>query len=119
MTYLASADYDARDARSITAAEIKGPPAGLAVPRRHPHSARLPEQAYLVTTGPDFGTRESRHLDAVRPLTWTEVGERSRASRTRVALGTWGVEWHDRETYGSSFINPPSGRDLRHPASPA
>jgi len=26
-----------------------------------------------------------------------------------VALGSWGVEWHDRETFESSFVYPPDG----------
>lgn len=115
VTYLASADYDARDARSITAAEIEGRRQAwlyLGAIRTLPGC----EQAYLVTTGPDFGTRESRHLDAVRPLTWTEVESGARQSDA-VALGTWGVEWHDRETYGSSFINPPQGGTYDIPLS--
>jgi hypothetical protein len=31
-----------------------------------------------------------------------------RRSSDAIALGTWGVEWHDRVTYESSFEAPPS-----------
>ena len=33
------------------------------------------DKAYLVSTGPDFGTRESRHVNAVYQLTWEDVTE--------------------------------------------
>ena len=58
------------------------------------------EKAYLVSTGPGFGTRESRHINAVEQLEWQDVGEGRERSDT-VALGAWGVEWHDRKTFGS------------------
>jgi hypothetical protein len=66
------------------------------------------ERAYLVSTGPEFGTRESRHINAVEQLKWQDV----RAGRERsdtVALGAWGVEWHDRATFNSTFECPPGG----------
>lgn len=58
------------------------------------------EKAYLVSTGPGFGTRESRHINAVEQLEWQDVREGRERSDT-VALGAWGVEWHDRKTFGS------------------
>ncbi len=107
VTYLASADYDARDARSITATEIEG--------RRQAWLyldaiRSLPgwENCYLVSSGPEFGTRESRHINSRRQLTWDEV-ERGVRQDDAVALGAWGVEWHDRDTFRSTFVLPPQG----------
>src|SRR5471032_2863687 len=103
--YVASEDYDPRDTRSMSAAERGGRAqawAYLDVIRSLPGC----EKAYLASTGPDFGTRESRHIDAVRQLTWQDVVEGRRAPDS-IALGAWGVEWHDRKTFESTFIYPP------------
>jgi FAD dependent oxidoreductase len=103
--YVASEDYDPRDTRSISAAERRGREqawAYLDVIRGLPGGAN----AYLVSTGPDFGTRESRHIDSVRPLTWQDVVE-GRKAPDAIALGAWGVEWHDRKTFESTFVYPP------------
>jgi hypothetical protein len=105
--YLASADYDPRDVRSLSKAEAEGRVQAyeyLEILRTMPGC----ERAYLVSTGPEFGTRESRHINAVEQLKWQDV----RAGRERsdtVALGAWGVEWHDRETFESTFEAPPGG----------
>src|SRR5712664_2002955 len=105
--YLASADYDPRDVRSLSKAEAEGRLQAyeyLEILRTMPGC----ERAYLVSTGPQFGTRESRHINAVEQLKWQDV----RAGRERsdtVALGAWGVEWHDRETFESTFEAPPGG----------
>lgn len=107
VTYLASEDYDPRDVRSLSRAESAGRVQAwtyLAILRELPGW----EHAYLASTGPDFGTRESRHIDSVAPLTWQHVTEGRRAADC-VALGAWGVEWHDRETFESSFVYPPDG----------
>ena len=107
VAYLASEDYDARDARSLSRAERNGRAqawAYLDILRGLPGW----ERAYLVSTGPEFGTRESRHIDSVRQLTWHDVTEGRRAPDC-VALGAWGVEWHDRRTYESGFVYPPGG----------
>ena len=105
VAYLASEDYDARDARSMSGAEIAG--------RRQAWTyldilRQLPgwEGAYLSSTGPDFGTRESRHIDSAGKLTWDHVTE-GRHPEDSIGLGAWGVEWHDRETFESSFLYPP------------
>ena len=103
--YVASVDYDPRDARSISAAERQGREqawAYLDVIRGLPGC----DKAYLASTGPDFGTRESRHIEAVRRLTWQDVVE-GRQSPDAIALGAWGVEWHDRKTFESTFVYPP------------
>ena len=103
--YLASEDYDPRDVRSLSRAEAHGRKqawAYLDILRSLPGCSK----AYIAATGPEFGTRESRHINAVEQLTWQSVCE----GRTRVdgvALGAWGAEWHDRKSYGSSFIGPP------------
>jgi hypothetical protein len=103
--YLASEDYDPRDALSLGTAERRGRRqawAYLDVIRSLPGC----DKAYLASTGPEFGTRESRHIEALRQLTWQDVVEGS-AMPDSIALGAWGVEWHDRHTLQSSFVYPP------------
>lgn len=105
VAYLASEDYDPRDVRSMSRAEMDGRAQAwiyLDILRGLPGW----ERAYLCSTGPDFGTRESRHVDSARQLTWRDVAEGRRAPDC-VALGAWGVEWHDRATFESSFVYPP------------
>src|SRR5207245_11755578 len=68
VAYLVAEEYDARDAASIGAAEMRGRRQAwsyLEVIRGIPGH----ENAYLVSTGPEFGTRESRHIDAVYQVT--------------------------------------------------
>jgi hypothetical protein len=105
--YLVSEDYDPRDARSISDAERRGRQQTwvyLDILRTLPGC----EKAYLVSTGPDFGTRESRHINSVYQLTWKDVAEGQRAPDS-VALGAWGSEWHDRATFESTWVGPPNG----------
>jgi hypothetical protein len=107
VAYLASEDYDPRDIRSLSRAEISGRAQAwtyLEILRELPGW----EHAWLASTGPEFGTRESRHINSVERLTWQHVTE-GRRTEDCVALGCWGVEWHDRETFESSFIYPPDG----------
>ena len=103
--YLASEDYDPRDAVSQSAAERRGRQqawAYLDVLRSLPGCAG----AYLASTGPEFGTREARHIEAAHRLAWQEIVE-GRPQPDSIALGAWGVEWHDRATLQSSFVYPP------------
>ncbi len=103
--YLASEDYDPRDTKSLSAAERRGREqawAYLDVIRTLPGCAG----AYLAATGPEFGTRESRHIDAQRQLTWHDIVEGKKMPDS-IALGAWGVEWHDRRTFESTFVYPP------------
>lgn len=103
--YLASEDYDPRDVLSQSAAERRGRQqawAYLDVIRGLPGCAN----AYLASTGPEFGTREARHIEAVHRLAWQDVVD-GRTQPDSIALGAWGVEWHDRATLQSSFIYPP------------
>src|SRR5260221_1399882 len=105
VAYLASVDYDPRDVVSLSRAEASGREQAwqyLEILRRLPGW----ERAYLACTGPEFGTRESRHINSVRQLKWDDVMA-GRRSPDAIALGTWGVEWHDRVTYESSFEAPP------------
>ncbi|EAQ04980.1 Fumarate reductase/succinate dehydrogenase flavoprotein,N-terminal:HI0933-like protein:FAD dependent [Pseudooceanicola batsensis HTCC2597] len=103
--YLASADYDPRDAASLSAAEISARRqswAYLDAVRSLPGCSG----AYLASTGPEIGTRESRHLDCRRQLKWDDL-EARRSFDDCIALGAWGAEWHDRASYVSSFDYPP------------
>ncbi len=115
VAYLASVDYDPRDGRSMSLAEMDGRQqawAYLDILRTLPGW----QHAYLASTGPDFGTRESRHLDSLGQLTWQHVAEGRRCDDC-VALGSWGVEWHDRTTFESSFVYPPDGGTYDIPLS--
>jgi hypothetical protein len=92
ITYLADEAYDARSARDTSRAEIaarRQAQAYLRVIRTLPGCSR----AYIVTTGPELGTRESRHLVARYQLTETEVLAPGVASDA-VAIGAWPIEYH-------------------------
>ncbi len=113
--YVASADFDPRDADSVTKAEISGRKQAFA----YLDAIRAIEgcdEAYLVNTGPEFGTRESRHLNCARQLTWPDI-EARHTFEDCIALGAWGAEWHDRQTYTSSFDLPPEGSAYQIPLS--
>jgi hypothetical protein len=113
--YMASADYDPRDARSMTAAEQDGRRQAwlyLDAIRTIPGC----EGAYLVTTGPEFGTRESRHLESMRMFRWADVMERRKFDDC-IALGAWGAEWHSRKDYKSTLDIPPEGDAYQIPMS--
>ncbi len=113
--YLVSADFDPRDARSLSDAERDGRRQAwtyLKAIRTIPGC----QGAYLVATGHEFGTRESRHIESVRPFQWRDV-EESRGFDDCIALGAWGAEWHDRKTYGSSYDYPPERTSYEIPLS--
>lgn len=113
--YLASADYDPRDADALSRAEIdtrRQAWAYLDAIRTIPGCAG----AYLVSTGPEIGTRESRHLNCRRQFTWADIQARARHADT-IALGAWGAEWHDRASYASSFDYPPDKASYEIPLS--
>ena len=105
--YLASESYDPLDVRDISTAEMRGRRqawAYLEAIRDIPGCAG----AYLASSGPDFGTRESRHINAVYQLSWQDVANGRRFDDS-IALGAWGAEWHDRTTFESTFLYPPDG----------
>jgi len=108
VAFLASAAYDASISSSITAAEISG--------RRQAQEylrilKTLPghDNIYLVSTGPNFGTRESRHINAVYQLTGDDILS-GREFEDNIALGAWGFEFHDENNpnWESTFKIPPS-----------
>lgn len=74
------------------------------------------EQAFLAGTGPEFGTRESRHIQALRMFLWDDVLAR-RAFDDCIGLGAWGAEWHSRADYSSSLDVPPEGAPYHIPMS--
>jgi hypothetical protein len=104
VAYLVGEQYDARDAASIGAAEMRGRRqawAYLDAIRGIPGH----ENAYLVSTGPEFGTRESRHIDAIYQVTAEDLRKSARFPDC-IALGAWASEFHDAATLGSSFEQP-------------
>jgi FAD dependent oxidoreductase len=63
------------------------------------------KDAYLVATGPYFGTRESRHINCVQQLKEADVLKGARFNDS-IALGAWGTEFHSAETMESVFKLP-------------
>lgn len=105
VVYLASEDYDPRDSLSMSAAEARGRQQAWV----YLDALRTVEgcgNAYLVATGPEFGTRESRHLNCLRQLAWADIENRTSFDDC-IALGGWGAEWHDRATWESTFDYAP------------
>ncbi|KAJ9609685.1 hypothetical protein H2200_006013 [Cladophialophora chaetospira] len=108
-TYMASAQYDATVSASIAAAEQQGRRQAkvyLDILRKLPGH----ENMYLVSTGPNFGTRESRHINSRYQLTESDIVE-SREFEDTVAVGAWYMEWHDstKEDWPILFKSPPEG----------
>jgi hypothetical protein len=108
-TYMASAMYDARSSASISAAEQQGriqAKVYLDILRKLPGH----EHMYLVSTGPNFGTRESRHINSRYQLTESDI-ENGRSFDDTVAVGAWYMEWHDgsKEDWPILFKAPPEG----------
>jgi hypothetical protein len=104
IAYLASEVYDARDAKSISQAEISGRRqawAYLDIVR----TIKGCEGAYLAVTGPSFGTRESRHIDSRQQLTEADVRQGARFPDS-IALSAWAMEFHNAPTMDSAFTLP-------------
>nr|MDQ6944363.1 FAD-dependent oxidoreductase [Candidatus Eremiobacteraeota bacterium] len=92
IAFLADETYDARDARSTSAAERRAREQAWS----YVEAIRaLPGHrgAYLIATGPSIGTRESRHVLARAALRGADVLE-ARVGADAVALGAWPVELH-------------------------
>jgi hypothetical protein len=107
ITYIVDEGYDARDAADTSRAEASAraqAQAYLTVIRTLPGCAG----AYIVGTGPELGTRESRHLIARYQLTEEEV-LRPRPPEDAVALGAWPIEYHPGPGLPSTwkFISDP------------
>jgi hypothetical protein len=104
IAYLASEMYDARDAKSISHAEIRGRRQAWAY-RDIVRTIKGCEGAYLAVTGPSFGTRESRHVNCLRQVTEADVRNGARFADA-IALGAWAMEFHSGETMESTFVLP-------------
>ncbi|MEU5848601.1 FAD-dependent oxidoreductase [Saccharopolyspora shandongensis] len=92
ITYLADEGYDARSAADTTRAEIgarRQAQAYLQVVRSLPGC----DEAYIVSTGPEMGTRESRHLVGRYRFTEKEVLQPGPVDDA-VAIGAWPIEYH-------------------------
>ena len=108
-TYMASAQYDATVSASIAAAEQQGRRQAkvyLDILRKLPGH----ENMYLVSSGPNFGTRESRHINSRYQLTENDIVE-GRKFEDTIAVGAWYMEWHDstKEDWPIVFKSPPEG----------
>lgn len=92
IAYVVDEGYDARDAREVSRAEAH---ARLQA-RAYVEALRaIPgcEDAYLVSTGPELGTRESRHVAGRYQVTTDEVLSGARFGDA-IAAGAWPVEFH-------------------------
>lgn len=92
ITYLVDEGYDARDACDMSRAEARArrqAAAYLEAIRTLPGCS----DAYIVSTGPEIGTRESRHVIAHYCLSGGEVVGAARFDDA-VAIGAWPVEYH-------------------------
>jgi hypothetical protein len=92
VTYIADEEYDARSAADTSRAERSAriqAQACLQVIHTMPGGT----SAYIVSTGPELGTRESRHLIGRAQLTETQVLHPGPMSDA-VAVGAWPIESH-------------------------
>jgi len=92
IAYLVDEAYDARDSRDISRAEASAriqAEAYLEVMR----SFLGCSGAYIVSTGPEIGTRESRHVVAQYRISGDEVLGAARFDDA-IAVGAWPVEYH-------------------------
>ncbi|MGW0179326.1 FAD-dependent oxidoreductase [Nocardia sp. NPDC003345] len=92
IAYLVDAGYDARSAADTSRAEIdarRRAQAYLEVVRTIPGA----EHAYIVTTGPELGTRESRHIITRHRLSEADI-LRPGSTERAVAIGAWPMEYH-------------------------
>jgi hypothetical protein len=108
ITYVVDEGYDARSAVETSRAEASGRAQAqsyLAALRLIPGC----EEAFIVTTGPELGTRESRHIIAPRQLTEDEVLHPAPAADDTVAIGAWPMEYHPGPAIPSEwkFIDDP------------
>ncbi len=92
ITYLADEGYDARDAAETSRAERS---ARRQAQRYLQVIRSLPgcEGAYITSTGPELGTRESRHVVGRAQLTEKEVLQPGSVDDA-VAIGAWPIESH-------------------------
>ena len=92
LSYMVDATYNALEGASITQAEVQGRErawAYLAAIKTIPGY----EGAYIVSSGPNFGTRQSRRVVGKYQVTELDVIGGARHEDV-VALGAWPVEYH-------------------------
>ncbi|MGD9486162.1 FAD-dependent oxidoreductase [Streptomyces sp. TRM70308] len=92
IAYLVDEGYDARDAADVSRAEASA----RAQARAYLEVIRSLDgcaDAYIVSTGPEIGTRESRHIVGRYQLSAEEVLGAARFAEA-VAVGAWPVEYH-------------------------
>src|SRR5258708_26906058 len=88
--YFIDQKYDGRDAQSLTEAEIGGREqarAYLQAIRTVPGC----ENAYILATGPEIGTRESPHVNALYQVTTQDVENGANFDHV-VCLRAWPME---------------------------
>lgn len=106
-TYLASESSDTRDTKSVTNAERQGKMQALEYLKV---LCQLPgyQDMYLVSSGANFGTRESRHINAQYQLRAEDINELTHLDNC-IAISGWGMEWHDETAvdWASTFTLPP------------
>lgn len=92
ITYLVDEGYDARSAMDTSRAEAH---ARLQAQAYLQALKTVPgcENAYIVSTGPELGTRESRHVVAPQRLTEDDV-LLPEPRHDAVAIGAWPMEYH-------------------------
>lgn len=92
IAYLVDEAYDARDSRDVSRAEASARIQAKAYLEVIRSFLGCPD-AYLVSTGPEIGTRESRHVVAHYRLSGHEVLGAARFDDV-IAVGAWPVEYH-------------------------
>lgn len=92
ITYVVDASYDARSVVDVSRAEASArhlAQDALTALRSLPGCG----SAYIVTTGPELGTRESRHVVTRERLTEADLVSPS-PTDDAVAVGAWPMEYH-------------------------
>lgn len=107
IAYLADEGFDALDASDTSRAEASA----RAQAQGYLQALRtLPGcgDAFIASTGPELGSRESRHVLARRAITQDEVLN-PRPSPDAVAIGAWPIEYHPGPGQPSQwrFLGPP------------
>jgi hypothetical protein len=92
IAYLVDEGYDARNARDISRAEASARRQAKTYLEVMRSFVGCPD-AYIVSTGPEIGTRESRHVVAHYRLSRKEVVGAAHFDDV-IAVGAWPVEYH-------------------------
>src|SRR5258708_7022672 len=92
ITYLVDEGYDARDAREVSRAETSARRQSTAYLQVMRTFLRCPA-AYIVSTGPELGTRESRHVVPRYRLSEDDVLGAA-CFDDAVAVAAWPIEYH-------------------------